>query len=788
MKISRKFIAGVVATVAIILAAAAIAAAPLAKNYIERHSRELIGRTVTIGRLRMNIFTGRLRMENVVVREADDTTAFAALGGFDMKMRLLPLLNRKVMIRRIAFAAPNVTVYQRGNEFNFDDISRHLTAGKDTATDEKRPRWDIGIYDISLTGGRFSYTDLEIGAHWGFNDLNLKIPGVYFSGKNTDMGAVLEFADGGSLATELSYSVETSDYALHLRLDELALGGTLPYFRQSMNVGKVDGTLSLDMDVKGNTRHMMDFTTCGSAALSHFALSDEAGERVFRIDTLHVGLGNGSIMHRRYDFDTIYASGIGADLRIDEQGRSNILALLNMEHAGQEFPVESAGEPVDSAADSVSAAPAYDIRINRVDMLDGELSINDRSIEKPFEYSISKIVVRSQDFVLGRHNRIMASARMQRQGSAMVRWDGDMSSIDNHDILVSLSNIDLRDFSPYCEHYTAYPITAGNLTYRSQNIISDRYLKGTNHLDMFQPAADKRLKEIKPEIHVPLKLGLYVLKDKKGHVNIDLPVSGRIDSPEFSYRKIVLKALGNLLLKVVSAPFSFMFGNSDRISAIDIDPLQYAFTSEQYAKFDRLAEMIAERPEMKIAMTQKIDYDEALTRESEIILKASYYNSLQSDSTRRLDMLDFEAIEAIPLKSQQLSAYADSLLRLRGADCSSMNGSQKARALYEKEAARHLDRMLGMRDSSIMRYMASAHPGLPAGSFRTTAQSDSLKRAYRGRDRYAITVEIEGETVEVADAPTEGGDTADAASEGEAADSEAETLSMQTDSGPEIPE
>ena len=50
-------------------------------------------------------------------------------------------------------------------------------------------------------------------------------------------------------------------------------------------------------------------------------------------------------------------------------------------------------------------------------------------------------------------------------------------NLDNHNLMVALSNINLKDFTPYCEHFTAYPLTGGNLTFRSQNIIADRFLK-----------------------------------------------------------------------------------------------------------------------------------------------------------------------------------------------------------------------------------------------------------------------------------------------------------------------
>ena len=42
---------------AVLIVIAAIAVSPVAKNYIEKHDRELIGRSIRMERLRMNIFT-----------------------------------------------------------------------------------------------------------------------------------------------------------------------------------------------------------------------------------------------------------------------------------------------------------------------------------------------------------------------------------------------------------------------------------------------------------------------------------------------------------------------------------------------------------------------------------------------------------------------------------------------------------------------------------------------------------------------------------------------------------
>ena len=116
------------AVLAVLIVIAAIAVSPVAKNYIEKHDRELIGRSIRMERLRMNIFTGRLRVEGLKIGAAGDSTTFFALDSFDMRMRILPLLSNRVVVKHITFAGLNVKVYQRGSAFSFDDIIDHFAS------------------------------------------------------------------------------------------------------------------------------------------------------------------------------------------------------------------------------------------------------------------------------------------------------------------------------------------------------------------------------------------------------------------------------------------------------------------------------------------------------------------------------------------------------------------------------------------------------------------------------------------------------------------------------------
>ena len=140
---------------------AAIAVSPVAKNYIEKHDRELIGRSIRMERLRMNIFTGRLRIEGLRIGGSEDSTTFFRLDSFEMRMRLWPLLGNRVLVKKISFAGPDVKIYQRGNAFSFDDITARFATRQPSPQRPKsrRNRGKSGFTTSrSATAGSFTRT------------------------------------------------------------------------------------------------------------------------------------------------------------------------------------------------------------------------------------------------------------------------------------------------------------------------------------------------------------------------------------------------------------------------------------------------------------------------------------------------------------------------------------------------------------------------------------------------------------------------------------------------------
>ena len=165
-----------------------------------------------------------------------------------------------------------------------------------------------------------------------------------------------------------------------------------------------------------------------------------------------------------------------------------------------------------------------------------------------------------------------------------------------------------------------------------------------------------------------------------------------------------------------------------------------------------MADILRDKPDMQIGLTQRINRSKAIGRLAELNLKMACYNSTLP-AGERLSMIDFERIQATKLKSDEVMRFADSLLALRGIDGSKLSGTRKALALYEDRAAGQLEKILVRRDSAIVEYLTQSQ-GIPATAISVKTIPAQELGGYTGKDIYAIQLGMEGESIDVTDGNT----------------------------------
>ncbi len=167
---------------------------------------------------------------------------------------------------------------------------------------------------------------------------------------------------------------------------------------------------------------------------------------------------------------------------------------------------------------------------------------------------------------------------------------------------VTFANVELTSFSPYAGKFAGYTIDKGKLFLDLGYTLADGRIRGENHavFDQFELGG----KVDSPDaLNLPIKLALSLLRDRQGRIDIDLPVEGDVDAPGFELGPLVVKALVNLITRIVTAPFDFiagMFGGGPEMEYAVFEPGEAALPAGEREKILPLSKALAERPRLVV--------------------------------------------------------------------------------------------------------------------------------------------------------------------------------------------
>ncbi|NDY74928.1 DUF748 domain-containing protein, partial [Desulfobacter hydrogenophilus] len=128
--------------------------------------------------------------------------------------------------------------------------------------------------------------------------------------------------------------------------------------------------------------------------------------------------------------------------------------------------------------------------------------------------------------------------------------------------------VELTSATPYSGHFAGYKIEKGKLSVDIDYKIENRNLTAAHKFVIDQLELGDRV-ESPDAVHLPLKIAVALLKDRNGVIDIDLPVTGSLDDPQFKIGPLIWKAVLNLLTKIATAPFAMLghlFGGGEQMN------------------------------------------------------------------------------------------------------------------------------------------------------------------------------------------------------------------------------
>ena len=241
------------------------------------------------------------------------------------------------------------------------------------------------------------------------------------------------------------------------------------------------------------------------------------------------------------------------------------------------------------------------------------LDFEDRNLAIPFKTTISKL----KGAVSAVKNRADSTSNLEINGVVDDYGVAKITGIVNPndiriltDINMKFQNISMKNFTPYTAKFVGREIKDGKLELDLNYNISESNLKAKNSIIIKKLELGDKI-ESKDAVSLPLDLAITLLQDSSNTIDLNLPVSGNVDDPEFSIAAIVWKAFVNLITKAITAPFSLIGSlfnfSEDEINSVDFNLKESEITPIQKETLDKIATILKSKKEFAISFSPSFD-------------------------------------------------------------------------------------------------------------------------------------------------------------------------------------
>lgn len=672
MKKVLKILGITLGTIVGVLILLTLLAGPIAKSYIEKHSKEICHRVVKIDKLNLNLFRGVLKIKGFQMLEENEKEEFLTFDELKINISLMKLLAKEVKLTEVKLVKPDADIIQNGDRFNFTDILDHFSSDEAEPQEKKNSNWTVLLRKISLENGHFAYKDAVKDSYVGMKDLSLAIPELYFGGKNSDADVHFEFENGGDFTLKMGYDLQAGKYKMDLKICNLGLEILKPYLLDMVKISDFAGNLTTTLKVEGSIEHILDLTVMGSLQLDKLTAKGMKNEHVASVEQILVDVNNIDLKKNLYHLNNMTISGLNVDYLVEPEYSTLVL-----------FSDTTPNDTIENSYDDNQVAQSTDVEveldtnivvepsqltkanliIERFEVKSSTITYTDRTLKQEFALPIRNINIVSSQFALNKKSSVQLSAIVGEGGILEALWHGKVSDFSTQDITLNIKDLRMGDFSPYCVHFTAHPILDGLLNFKSENSIVENMLQSNNYLQMYNCKVDKKIKDLEPEFKIPLRAALYVLTDRKGRVDIELPVEGNIASPQFSFKKAIMKVLTNFLVKVVTSPINFIVNATEENQSIFANmelPMETTeFSAADYAKLNNIMEFMKEKEQMNLNVAVVLDeqsivqnstdslqmVEQLMAAEQEKFIMLTHYFESQGVGTDRIMKIPNEGVK-----------------------------------------------------------------------------------------------------------------------------------------------
>lgn len=259
------------------------------------------------------------------------------------------------------------------------------------------------------------------------------------------------------------------------------------------------------------------------------------------------------------------------------------------------------------------AALAPVVRFGPVSLTGGRVHFTDHFIKPNYSAQLSELTGRLAAFssvppsVGAAPDMADLELRGRAEGTASLEITGKLNPLVQPlalDIQGRMRDLELPPLSPYTIKYAGHGIERGKLSMDvNYQVQPDGRLLASNRLVLQQLTFGDPVEGAPASL--PVRLAVALLADRNGVIDVDLPISGSLNDPEFRLGSVIFKIIGNLVLKAVTAPFALLtgaFGGGSEMGAVSFAPGRSALDAAARGQLDQVVQALTDRPALKMTV------------------------------------------------------------------------------------------------------------------------------------------------------------------------------------------
>ncbi len=415
--------------------------------------------------------------------------------------------------------------------------------------------------------------------------------------------ATAALADGGTLSVQGQATPQPFNLEAAISGTGITLSTFNPYLQEGANLAITDGHLEVDghLDLDGQ-KDPLTGTFSGTAEVGGFAAGlPGAEDSLFSWQTLRLAPVEYNVYPARLEIGKVTLAEPDVHVVREADNRHNLERIIPPASASPAAETEA------SEAGGGGSQNDFIFRIGQVLLENGAVDYTDRTLRPVFSSSLDHLngSISGLSNIAPQQGKVAINGRVNKAATVAFKGEiGTLGTDDETNLTLTMSDLSLPALSPYFGRYIGYGVDSGKLNLNLDYTIAGSHIKATNQVIMDRLQLGEAVASDQA-VNAPVKLGLALLRDSNGVIEVDLPISGDLSDPEFGVGKVVMRTFVNLLAKAATSPFS-MLGSIASLAGINGEELgQVSFPAgsaelgtSELEKLQALATALRDRPDL----------------------------------------------------------------------------------------------------------------------------------------------------------------------------------------------